>query len=158
MGDDLVLRPPVGSDWAEIASLADVAVEHVADAPGQAEWVANRRAFRGEQMHLVGTLAGVVVGYCGLERKPGEPSGQYRIFVVTSWADTSDVAEELYRRLEDELMRRRAEVVWLREYAGDAKVLDFVQQRGFEVRERYELGGSEIITLTKELRGSDPAA
>jgi hypothetical protein len=154
----LSLRAPADHDWPAIAELADEAVEHVRGAPRQHEWVANRRAFRGERMHVVAERRGMVVGYAGLERERGDPEGAYRLFLVTSWTDARDVAELLYGRLEEELVRREARSAWLREYAGDDLVSGFVRERGFEVRERYALGGMEIVTLAKELREPGPVA
>ena len=152
------MRTPAEDDWPMIAELADLAVEHVSGAPEQSEWVANRRAFRGEQMHLVGERCGVVAGYGGIERRPGDPAGTYRIFVVTRWTHALDVADALYRRLEEELLRRKARTAWLREYAADTRVSDFVLERGFVVRERYELNGFEMVTLVKELLEGAPAS
>jgi hypothetical protein len=120
--------------------------------------VANRRGFRGHRTHLVAEVGGRVVGYAGLERRPDDPAGVYRIFLVTDWRDRPDVPTALYERLETELRRREARSAWLREYAADAVIAEFVRARGFEVTERYELGGLEIVTLRRDLSESVPGA
>jgi hypothetical protein len=148
---DLSLRDPTEQDWARIAVLADVALAHVDGAPQQHEWVANRRAFRGERVHLVAEREGVVAGYGAIERAPGEPEGRYRLFVVTSFADSIDVADALYDALQVELRQRHAHTVWLRELAGDDLLIGFAERRGFAVGAPYTFDGEEIVTLVKAL-------
>lgn len=151
MDEELLLRVPTDGDWPTIAALADKAVERVPGAPKQTEWMANRRAFRGEQLQVVAERRKPILGYGAIEHTPGATTGTYRLFLVTGWDDTRDVADALYRWLEEKLREREARAAWLREYAADRRVLEFLGERGFEVRERYELEGLQRVTLSKRL-------
>jgi hypothetical protein len=158
MDEELLLRAPTDNDWPVIAELADTAVEQVLGAPKQSEWVTNRRAFLGEQLHVVAERCRATLGYGALEHSPEATTGRYRLFLVTDWDDTPDVADALYRWLEEKLTERDARTAWLREYAGDRRILEFLNDRGFDVRERYEMEGLEMVTLAKRLREASPAA
>ncbi len=155
---NLVLREPRPADWQAIRRLATAAVEHIPGAPNQDDWVSNRRDFVGEQAHCVAELGGEVVGYAAVERRPEEPEGLYRVFVVTAWRDTPEVADPLYESVAEELERRGARRAWLRELADDEIVIRFMAERGFRVRERYSHSGTELIALEKDLvrDGSTP--
>src|SRR5439155_16244041 len=50
---EVIIREPIGDDWAGIGRLADAAVAHIPGAPRQAEWVTNRQIFRGRRRHHV---------------------------------------------------------------------------------------------------------
>ena len=77
---------------------------------------------------------------------------------MVDWRCSSDVAELLYARLAAELSQRGAREAWLREYEGDTSLLDFVLERGFEIRERYEYEGLGMVTLGKDLRRTATSA
>ncbi len=154
---NLILREPGSADWQAIGRLANAAVEHVPGAPSQDDWVASRRSFAGEQSHRVAEREGAVVGYAAVERRAEEPEGLYRVFVVTSWRDTPDVADALYETVAAELARRGARHAWLREYADDEILIRFMHERGFRVRERYFRGGSELVTLERDLARDGPS-
>lgn len=146
------LRPPEERDWPRILELAGLAVAHVSDAPPQTEWLERRRAFDGIQRDFVAERMGSVVGYAAVERGPADPGATYRIFIVTDWASSLDVAALLYARVEEELVALGAQRAWLREYASDAPLVAFVRARGFEIREEYDHGGKTLVTLTRVLR------
>jgi hypothetical protein len=146
------LRAVREGDWSQIGALANAAVKSVAEAPRQDEWVENRRRFRGERAEMVAAVGDQVLGYAAVERRPEDPHGTYRVFLVTDWEEAGDVGQALYEWAEAELGRREAHTAWLREYARDAKIAAFVGARGFGVRKRYELDGVEMVTLQKELR------
>ena len=148
------LRRPSESDWPEILELANIAVDHVAEAPLQTEWLGHRRAFKGAQSHFVAERAGQVVGYTAVERGAEDPDATFRVFVVTSWSENLGVAELLFERAADELARLDARHAWLREYASDQLLIAFFRTKGFEVREEYEHHGRRLVTLTKDLGGS----
>ena len=149
---DRVLRPPEDGDWRSIAVLADAAIAHVEGAPSQQGWVANRRTPDSEQVHCVALEGQTVVGYAAVERRSSEPEGAYRIFIVTSWPDCPDVADELYTFVQQELDRVGAEMAWLREFADDRLLIGFFRRHGFEVRERYDYEGQSLVTIAKKLR------
>ena len=151
------LRLPAENDWPEILKLADVAVENVPNAPHQVEWLEGRRCFEGVQRHFVAELRGTVVGYGAAERAADDPDGTYRLFVVTDWNTGLDIACLLYERAMDELANLGARHAWLREYASDEPLIDFVRRRGFEIREEYDYAGKTLVTLTKSLSNSDLA-
>jgi len=147
----LRLRPPDAQDWDAIAALADRAVEHVPTAPQQGEWARNRRAFTGEQKHFVAVRDDELVGYGAIERGSDQAPGQFRVFIVTDWSRTLDVAQVLYETALAELLHVEASLAWLREYAGDRDLIDFMRERGFEVTNRYELDGAQLVTLARNL-------
>ncbi len=150
----MVLRAPAERDWPEILELADLAVEHVSDAPHQTEWLEGRRAFEGVQRHFVAERGGTVVGYGAVERGLRDPDATYRLFVVTDWTESSEVAALLYDRVVEELAKLGARQAWLREYASDEPLIAFARGRGFEIREEYDHDGRTLVTLTKDLSGS----
>lgn len=145
------LRAPAERDWPEILRLADTAVEHVPNAPHQIEWLEGRRGFEGVQRHFVAERGGTVVGYGAAERTASDPDGTYRLFVVTDWSADLDVACLLYEKAVEELVELGARRAWLREYASDEPLIEFVKGRGFEIREEYDYGGKTLVTLTKDL-------
>lgn len=147
----VTLRVPQESDWPVIAELADAALDHVEGAAPQHEWVENRRAFEGEQHQRDAVVDGRVVGYAAIERRHTEPAGLYRLFVVTSWRDTPEIAAPLYEAMERELGARGATAVWLRELADDDRLIAFARARGFVQRDRYSLGGLDIVRLDRLL-------
>lgn len=149
--DEITLRTPEARDWDAVGTLANAAVAHVPGAPTQQAWLAARRAFVGQRAQFVAERGGAIVGYAALERGPDERERRYRVFVVTSWRDSGDVAERLYERLASELVRLGAHHAWLREYADDEIVIGFMRERGFEVRERYTYEGLDLVTLGRDL-------
>ena len=113
-------------------------------------------AFDGDQQHFVAEEGdGVVVGYGAVERRHDEPEGTFRVFVVTSWTDSVEVAEVLYEVASAELTNLGARRAWLREYASDQLLIEFARAKGFEVAEEYERDGVQLVTLAKDLSASD---
>ena len=144
------IRTPESHDWPRILELATSAVEHVSGQPAQQTWLRNRRDFDGQQRQFVAERDGEVVGYGAVERRPDEPEGSFRIFLVTSWAEDVDVADSLYATVEEELTSLGARWIWMREYASDAILIGFVRERGFRVLEEYDHEGTRLVTLAKE--------
>jgi len=149
-----VLRAPVEEDWPTVLELAGLAVAHVPNAPAQADWLERRRAFEGIQRHFVAERDRMVLGYGAVEHGPEDPEATYRVFVVTNWRESLDVAALLYARVVEELTSLRARQAWLREYASDEPLIAFVRSRGFEIREKYDHDGRPLVTLTKDLSSS----
>ena len=74
---------------------------------------------------------------------------------MTSWATNIEVAEVLYESASAELDALGAQRAWLREYASDRLLIEFVRSKGFEVTEEYARDGVQLVTLTKDLGASD---
>ncbi len=145
--DSFNVRPLVDGDWPAIAALANVAVDHVAEAPSQQEWSENRRRFTGCRRHHVAVRDGTVVGYGAIERAPRDLPHSFRLFLALDWTNPVGVAGTLVEHLERDLLELEATTVWLREYASDRPFLDFLTQRGFTVSDPYELGGQHMVNL-----------
>ena len=151
------LRRPTEEDWQRIFELANAAVDHIAEAPLQSEWLGCRRAFNGIQSHFVAERDGEVVGYTAVERATEDPEATFRLFVVVSWNTSMDVTDLLFERAVDELERLGARHAWLREYASDQPLIAYFRSKGFDIREEYEHDGQLLVTLAKDLGGSDLA-
>lgn len=149
------LRLPKDIDWPRISELANVAVAHVSEAPVQHEWLRHRLEFDGSRTHCVAEEDGEVVGYAAVERRSQEPEATFRIFIVTSWSESLEVAEVLYEWAAAELANLTARRAWLREYASDQPLISFLRSRGFEVAEEYAHEGQQLVTLVKDLGASD---
>jgi N-acetylglutamate synthase-like GNAT family acetyltransferase len=98
---------------------------------------------------------GEVVGYTALERSTEDPEATFRLFVVVSWNTSLDVADLLFERALDELRRLGARNAWLREYASDQPLVAYFRSKGFDIRQEYEHDGQLLVTLAKDLGGSD---
>lgn len=146
----LVVRDPVDADWPRIAELADVAVEPVAGAPGQEEWVAARFGFEGPRRHHVALEADAVVGYGSVEARPTDDDGVYRVFLVTDWVERIDVADALWDVIATDLDGLGARGAWLREYADDERLLAFFAERGFVVGAPYDHDGARLVNLRRD--------
>jgi hypothetical protein len=72
---------------------------------------------------------------------------------VARGTSRAGAAELLYEAMEAELSRRGASLTRLREIADDTVLIAFARERGFQAREQYELDGTEIVVLTKDLQG-----
>jgi hypothetical protein len=148
------LRSVVTADWPRILQLANLSVAHFPEAPEQSEWLGHRMAFAGYQRHVAAERGDEVVGYAAIERRSEDPEAAYRVFVVASWSDKTDVAEVLFNWAAAELARSGAQHAWLREYASDQPFISFLRGKGFAAGEEYEHGGHRLVTLTKELGNS----
>ena len=135
--------------------MANAAVNHIAEAPLQSEWLGRRRAFNGIRSHFVAERDGEVVGYTALERATEDPEATFRLFVVVSWNTSLDVADLLFERALDELGQLGARNAWLREYASDQPLVAYFRSKGFDIRQEYEHDGQLLVTLAKDLGGSD---
>jgi len=135
--------------------LANAAVNHIAEAPLQSEWLGRRRAFNGIRSHFVAERDGEVVGYTALERATEDPEATFRLFVVVSWNTSLDVADLLFERALDELGQLGARNAWLQEYASDQPLVAYFRSKGFDIRQEYEHDGQLLVTLAKDLGGSD---
>lgn len=147
-----LLRTPLESDWPAIHAIANRSVAAVADAGDQAEWLRNRRSFsdRGWQFHCVVDEQGMIAGYGAMERDERAPRGQYRLFVVTEPDRLDEVGDTILRRLEQLLDERDAAGSWFVEYAADARLIRFLEQRGYTESRRFVLPtGQPAIVLTK---------
>ncbi len=145
-------RAPNDADWQTILSIANRAVAHVDGARTQEGWLRNRRTFsqRGTQVQLVLADNENVVGYGCLEREATSPADGYRVFVVVDPDHLGTTASEIYRRLEELLVERRAKQSWFVEYAQDARFVAFTRARGYIESRRFMLeSGQEAIVLTK---------
>ena len=131
--------------------LANVAVAGV-EAPEQDEWLANRRAFDGERRHGIATRDGEIVGYFAVEATSEAFEGSCRVFLVLDWQrDVAEVAPRLFEAASLALSELGARRAWLREYAADTAIVDFVRERGFEVVEEYEHDGAMLVTIAKDV-------
>ena len=147
------LRAPRDPDWAQIAHLASDAVQEGDHGGGiDAEWVANRRRTGVERREAVAVQRGAVVGYCAIERAPGEPTGAFRVFLVADWRDGEAVPSRLLAAVEQWLAALGAERAWMREVADDHALLRFVRAHGFAASEPYEVAGKAVVNLVKTLR------
>ena len=142
----ITLREPAESDWTAIGSLANAAVRHIPGAPAQGEWLANRRAFRGERRHVVVERATRIVGYGAIERSDGVRA---RLFLVLQWLDTCSgtIAETLFQRLQDDARELGIGYIWVREYADDRPFIGFLLAQGFELDQEFEHAGMTVLDL-----------
>ena len=65
------------------------------------------------------------------------------------------VTDQLFERAVDELGRLGARHAWLREYASDQPLIAYFRSKGFDIREEYEHDGQPLVTLAKNIGGSD---
>src|SRR5258708_7599463 len=135
-----VLCEPLEGDWTAIGQLANEAVRHIPGAPQQAEWLRNRIGFRGARRHWVATSGTRIVGYGGLERGEGVPRNECRLFLVVAWSQpgASEIADQLLSRLRyDAALLLREDRLWVREYASDEPLIQFLLARGFKIVDDY---------------------
>ena len=135
--------------------MANAAVNHIAEAPLQSEWLGRRRAFNGIRSHFVAERDGEVVGYTALERATEDPGATFRLFVVVSQDTSTDLTDLLFEKAADQLRRLGARHAWLREYASDQPLIAYFRSKGFDIRQQYEHDGQLLVTLVKDLGGSD---
>jgi hypothetical protein len=154
MTQRLEIREPRESEWGAIARLADVAVDHLTEAPTQEEWVRARRGFAGWRRHRVVVRDREVAGYGGIEHPGADPAGEsVRLFVVTASTGSLEVAEQLYEWALGALEEASAGSVWMREYASDRPLLDFFAERGFTIGEPYDVSGTLLVNCSRSLGG-----
>jgi N-acetylglutamate synthase-like GNAT family acetyltransferase len=146
------LRGVKQEDWSAIAWLASNDVQDGDHAEFEAKWVEARQAFEGVQRQAVAEDDGAIIGYCAIERRPDETEATYRVFIVADWDQhNTPVHEALLDHVAEMLRQEGAQQAWMREFAGDFRLLQFVQERGFVISKQYEYAGKEMVNLTKEL-------
>jgi hypothetical protein len=78
--------------------------------------------------------------------------GRFRLFLVMDPALLPTVGELMYSRLMDALRELGAEAVWVREFADDTPLLDFLLSKGLEERYRYHVPDvGDLVVLKREL-------
>src|SRR5258707_9888445 len=144
-----VLCEPLEGDWTAIGQLANEAVRHIPGAPQQAEWLRNRIGFRGARRHWVATSGTRIVGYGGLERGEGVPRNECRLFLVVPWSQpgASEIADQLLSRLHYDAALLREDRLWVREYASDARLIQFLLARGFKIVDDYVQDDMRVLNL-----------
>jgi len=136
-------------DWGRINWLASDSVQEADHSQLDAEWTRKRREFAHEGLQSVVEKEGRVVGYCALERD--ESKDGFRVFLVADWGlGAVDLHDSLFDELERLISNAKTRKVWMRELAGDAKLIDFVVSKGFSVDKRYEFDGLQLVNLVKE--------
>jgi predicted nucleotidyltransferase len=149
---DMEIRRPRAEEWGAILAVANEAVGAVRGSGSQEEWLRNRRDFssRGSQSEFVCIDSGEVVGYGAAERGDEAPADDYRLFVVTSPERLRSVGERILGELNGYLARVNARRSWLREYAADVELTNFLIAHGYKVIEYFELeGGTRAVVLEK---------
>lgn len=147
------LRRPRAEDWTSIRAAANAALPR-AESQNE-EWLEHRRAFderRFVRRHYVAEDArsGTVIAYGAIES--GSEPGRFRLFLVMDPALLPTVGELMYSRLTEAARALGAEAVWVREFADDKPVLDFLRSKGLEERSRYDVPGvGNLVVLKREL-------
>jgi RNA polymerase sigma factor (sigma-70 family) len=150
--NEMTFRRPSADDWASIGATAKAALPHAGD---QNElWLENRRNFNEQQFQRRHYIAedshtGKVIAYGAVECA-SEP-GRFRLFLVMDPALLPSIGTRVYEKLMEALKELNAEAIWVREFADDQPLLDFLLSKGLEERYRYhvpEVG--DLVVLKRE--------
>ena len=90
------------------------------------------------------------MGYGAAERRSEEPADRYHLFVVTLPEDLATVGARILRELDTMLARLGARGSWLREHAGNAEFVGFLEQRGYTVTREFEVNNVPLAILERE--------
>ena len=148
---------PRDEEWSAIMTLAEASLAEMTMAPGQKEWLENRRSFNesgGERQQFVATLGKRIVGYGSAEHPPAwmrndpRAAGQYRLFMVVEPASRATLGVRLLARLREVLIKLKARRAWFQEYEGDRGLISFLEEQGFVKESGFQIeGGTRIVRL-----------
>ena len=139
------IRPAAEDDWPGILNTAHAALPW--DAEGNAEWLANRKAFDGKRFHLVAETNEGIVGYGAIEEGP--VPDVYRIFMVMAPERLDTLGAALYDKLAAKLHEWNAVGTWVREYTKDEATVAFFRERGLVEANRFTPEGYEEMIVLK---------
>lgn len=158
--NEITLRAPADDDWPAILALAELSLAELPNAPGQQEWLNNRRSFTaadGIQKHFVATSGERIVGYACVEHRNQTPNrrkpvdGVYRLFVVMAPSARATLGTHLLAKLRKCLIDLAARRAWLLEYEGDAGFISYLEQMGFVKVANFKLDdGSSVVELAMD--------
>jgi Acetyltransferase (GNAT) family len=152
--NDFKLRVPRDDDWAAILTLAKQSLSELPSAPGQQEWLDNRRSFpqsNGTQQHFVATVGERVVGYVGVEHRNTAPDGDYRLFLVVAPSARATLGTSLLATLRECLIALGARRAWFQELEADAGFISYLQKMGFVRVATFGLDdGTGIVRLAMD--------
>ena len=157
------IRIPQDDDWPAILNLANKSLTEMPAAPGQQEWLDNRRSYSppdGVRQHFVACSGDDLVGYACLEHRDNPrlhqsatnvADAEYRLFVVVAPSDRATVGTRLLELLRRRLIELGARRVWMTEYQADSRFVSYLERKGFLRQTSYRLpDGTPAVRLTMD--------
>ena len=154
------IRTPGDDDWPAILKLADQSLIQIPGAPGQQEWLDNRRSYspsEGIQRHFVATSRDQIAGYACIEHRDNfklhprainAADGEYRLFLVVAPSDRSTLGTRLLKLLGRQLIDLGARRAWTMEYETDVHFVSYLQRMGFVRQTSFRLpDGTAAVRL-----------
>lgn len=162
----LVSKPREGAaelhdkEWSSILRLAEASLAEMQTAPGQQEWLDNRKSFAasgGTQLHFVATLGKQIVGYACAEHPPAwmrnksGSTGEYRLFMVVEPSARSTLGNRLLAKLRESLNTLGARRAWFQEYEADSGLISFLEEKGFVRAISFRIeDGTRLVRLSMD--------
>lgn len=146
----VLFRPVAATDWPEIGRVAHEALPHAAD--GNRAWLDARRSLdemRRRRRQYVVQEGGDVVGYGAIEE---DEEDRWRLFVVMSPERLNGPQGNCtFSRLLSEAKAVGANVLWMREEAGDKAIATFARRHEFAEMQRYLVGSLPVVVYERAL-------
>jgi hypothetical protein len=152
--EEVTHRAPRDDDWSAILNLAHRSLEGFPAAPGQHQWMENRRTFSpsdGTRQQFVACSGERIVGYACVERRKTAAEGWYRLFMVVEPSARATIGRMLFGKLWERLISLDARHAWMIEFDADVGFVAYLEGIGFVKGETLELDeGNRAIRLTMD--------
>jgi hypothetical protein len=145
------IRMPHDHDWPAILQLANQSLIEVPGAPGQQEWLDNRRSYSRSQriqQHFVASSGDQIVGYACIEHRDNfklhppaikAAHGEYRLFGSSGSFGPLDTRHSIAQAAWPGLIDLGARRVWMTEYEADARFVSYLEGMGFVRQASFRL-------------------